>query len=145
MTAAYPPRLQKLVDSLSLATDRSERIDALVQLARRFRSRSPEGEGTPYGEDHRVPGCESDAYVWATRDESARPKLWFAVNNPNGVSAMALAEILDEGLSGEDPATIASVPDDLVYDVFGVELSMGKTAGLLGMLRMTKALAARLV
>ena len=83
-----------------------------------------------------VPGCESEAYI--TGDGR---KFKIAVDNPQGVSAMALAVILDQSLSGEDPASIREVPEDVVYRIFGNELSMGKSMGLTGMVRMVKALA----
>lgn len=67
----------------------------------------------------------------------------FAVENPQGISAKAFGAILRRGLSGEDPASVAAIPDDLVYDVFGRELSMGKNLGLLGMLQMCHAFARR--
>jgi cysteine desulfuration protein SufE len=64
-----------------------------------------------------------------------------AVDNPQGISAMAFAEILDQGLSGAPLDQVLQVPDDVVYEVFGRELSMGKTMGLTETLRAVKALA----
>ena len=46
------------------------------------------------------PQCESDAYVWALKKPDDTLKLYFAVENPSGVSAKALAAILDKTLSG---------------------------------------------
>lgn len=68
-------------------------------------------------------------------------KFHFAVENPQGISAKAMAVILDETLSGEDPDTIATVPADIVYQIFGKELSMGKGQGLMGMIELAKVLA----
>jgi cysteine desulfuration protein SufE len=42
--------------------------------------------------------------------------------------------ILDETLSGLPAEQIARVPGDVVFDIFGKDLSMGKGQGLLGML-----------
>ncbi len=52
-----------------------------------------------------------------------------------------MAVILDEALSGENHEVIAQVPTDLVYEIFGRELSMGKGQGLMGMIELVKVLA----
>jgi cysteine desulfuration protein SufE len=70
-------------------------------------------------------------------------KLHFAVENPQGISAKSFARILDEGLSGLSAQEIASIPDDIVYQVFGRGISMGKGQGLLGMIELVKLFAAR--
>ena len=65
----------------------------------------------------------------------------FAVENPQGVSAMALAAILQDSLSGASLEEVREVPEDLIYGIFGTELSMGKSMGLMGMIRSVKNLA----
>jgi cysteine desulfuration protein SufE len=90
-----------------------------------------------------VPQCESEAFAWATPRPDGTLDFHFAVENPQGISAKALAVILSEGLSGEPPAVVTGVSSDLVYAVFGRELSMGKNLGLLGMLQMCHAFARR--
>jgi cysteine desulfuration protein SufE len=54
-----------------------------------------------------------------------------------------MAVILDESLSGAPLQEVASVSEDLVYEVFGRELSMGKSMGLMGMVSMAAAAARR--
>lgn len=126
-----------------MTSDRAERIETLISLAKQFQPVPPEVATKPYGEEHRVPGCESEAFIWAQREESDRIRFFFAVENPQGISAMALARILDQGLSGESSAAIQGISDEIVLEIFGRELSMGKQMGLMGMVRMVKALAAR--
>jgi cysteine desulfuration protein SufE len=63
------------------------------------------------------------------------------VENPQGISAMALAEILRGSLSGAPLEEVAAVPADVVYRIFGRELSMGKSMGLMGMVNMVRAAA----
>lgn len=131
-------RLQETLDDLALLTDRQERIDYLISLAEEFVN--PGTEEVPRIPATRVPGCESEAYVAAVPfGKGSRFRI--AVDNPQGISAMALAVILDQSLSGEDPAAIRSVPEDIVYRIFGNELSMGKSMGLTGMVRMVRNLA----
>ncbi len=143
MAAELPPKLQDVMDSLSLLTDRSERIEALVSIAERFRPAPPGISNAADREAHRVPACESEAFVWATPLDRSRVDLHYAADNPQGVSAMALCSILDDALSGEMPDEIAKVPDDLIYEIFGRELSMGKSMGLMGVIQMTKTMAKR--
>ena len=65
----------------------------------------------------------------------------FAVENPQGISAKAMAVILGDALSGAPAGQVAEVPQDIVYRVFGPELSMGKSMGLMSMVGMVAALA----
>lgn len=137
---ALPARLQSFLDDLAFFPDRADRIQVLISVAERFK-RVPEEIATkPYDDAHRVPGCESEALVWVTGTQaSAQP--YFDVLNPQGVSAMALAAVLSETLSGESVAAILEVPDEIVFDLFGSELSMGKSLGLMNTVRAFKARA----
>jgi cysteine desulfuration protein SufE len=137
-----PLKLQETVELIGSLSDRNERIEALVSLAERFRPVPPEVARRPFPEEHRVPACESETFVWAT-SKNGGVELHFAVESPQGVSAMALCAILQETVSGLPADEIERVPDDLVFDLFGTELSMGKSMGLMGVVRMSKALARR--
>ena len=72
-------------------------------------------------------------------------KLYFAVENPSGVSAKALATILDKSLSGLPPAEVATVNPDIVEQIFRQNISMGKGLGLMSMVQAVRILAGRLV
>jgi cysteine desulfuration protein SufE len=52
-----------------------------------------------------------------------------------------MAVILGDALSGTPPEQVAEVSQDIVYQVFGRELSMGKSMGLMSMVGMVAALA----
>lgn len=129
-----PEPLRDLVDTLGLLTDRNDRINMLIDVAERFRDVPASVATRPFPEEHRVAGCESEAFVWAEPLGDGTFKYHFAVENPQGVSAKALAVILDQTLSGRPPEEVARVPSDVIYDVFGKELSMGKSMGLMGMI-----------
>jgi cysteine desulfuration protein SufE len=137
------PPLRAHLEMLALLPDRGDRIQYLISLADRFRDVPPSVATRPFDEDHRVPQCESEAYVWASPREDGTLDFHFAVENPQGVSAKALAVMLAEGLSGAPVEQVARVPTDLVYDVFGRELSMGKNLGLMGMVQICRAFARR--
>ena len=74
---------------------------------------------------------------------TARLKLHFAVENPSGVSAKALAAILDKALSGLPAADIAKVDAEIVERLFRQNISMGKGMGLMSMVQSVQALAKR--
>ena len=141
--SGLPPRLSEILDDLSLFPDRIDRVQALISISERFRPVTPDVATKPFAEHHRVPGCESEAFAWTSAPEG-RLRLDFAVENPQGISAMAMAVILKDSLDGEAPAMAAQIPDEVVYEVFGRELSMGKSMGLMGMVQLVKAQAARL-
>lgn len=134
-----PRPLQEQLDELAFFTDRHERIEALIDLGRGFIN--PPADEVPRTEAARVPGCESEVYFRATRRDDGTLNIRYAVDNPQGISAMALAVILQTGLTGVPVAEITTLSDDLVYSIFGRELSMGKSMGLMGMVRMAKVAA----
>jgi cysteine desulfuration protein SufE len=143
MERPLPPRLQEHLDMLALLPDRGDRIQYLISMADRFHDVPPAVATRPFPESHRVPQCESEAYVWATPRADGTLDFHFAVENPQGISAKALAVILGDALGGEPVETIAGISGDVVYGIFGRELSMGKNLGLLGMLQMCQAFARR--
>jgi cysteine desulfuration protein SufE len=131
----YPEPLQDLLDTLALLPERNDRIQLLIDLSERFEEVPDRLARRPFPEEHRVEGCESEAFVWAEPRADGTFDYHFAVENPQGVSAKSLAVILARGLSGQPLAEVARVPCDVVYEVFGSELSMGKSMGLMGMVR----------
>lgn len=141
--ATLPPRLERILSNLDLLSDRADRIEALIDVGERFREVSPEMARRPFLEENRVPACESEAFVFAEDRPDGTLGLHFAVENPQGISAKALAVILKEGLDGETPAAIAQVPREIVYRIFGRELSMGKSMGLTSMVGLIQSFAQR--
>lgn len=141
----YPPKLGEIVDELASISDRHERAEMLIEIADRFDDVKVTAEiaTRPYSEEHRVPACESDAYVWAIPQADGTLCYYFDVLNPQGLSAMAMSVILGETLSGQSASTILSVPSEIVFAIFGREVSMGKGAGLMGILNMVQAYAKR--
>lgn len=133
---SIPARLAALVSDFRDITSRTERAELLIEIADRFPAvRVPPGIALkPYSEDHHVKFCESDAYVWALDNPDGTLKFYFDVLNPQGLSAMAMAVILDDALSGAPLEQVLAVPHDLVLDLFGREVSMGKGQGLMGII-----------
>jgi cysteine desulfuration protein SufE len=138
-----PPRLQKLLDTFAMFPDPADRTDLLLSYADQFREVPPEIAQRPFDPSHQVPQCESDAYAWATKRPDGTLALHFAVENPSGISAKALAAILEKTLSGLTPAEIEGVSPEIVEQIFRQNISMGKGMGLMGMVNAVRALAAR--
>jgi len=138
---ALPAQLQDVLDLFATFDDPSDRTDLLLSYADQFREVPPEVATRPFGRDHLVPHCESEAYVWAMKQPDGTLKLHFAVENPSGISAKALAAILDRSLSGQAPAAVAEVTPDIVEAIFRQNISMGKGMGLMSMVQAVRSLA----
>jgi cysteine desulfuration protein SufE len=138
MTKGYPEKLQRLVDMLAATPERADRIETLVDIAGRFREVPEDVAKRPFPNDHMAPACESQAYVWATPRGDGTLDFHFAVENPQGIAARALSVILGDTLSGAPPEDVAQIPDDVVYEILGEELSMGKSTGLMGIVAMVR-------
>lgn len=139
----YPEKLEEVLADFAFVTDRSERAELLMDYADRFEPVPERIAAPPYPEEHRVPFCESEAFVWSEPLPDGTLKYHFAVENPQGLSAMALAVILDETLSGEPVEQVVRVSPDIVLQIFGREVSMGKGQGLMGMVNAVQAEARR--
>jgi sulfur transfer protein SufE len=141
--ADYPPKLAALLDMLSTVTDQADRAAVLIDFADKFQEVPPSVATRPFPQRHQVPQCESDAYVWALRQPDGTLKLHFAVESPSGISAKALAVILDRTLSGLPPDQVARVDTDIVERIFRQNISMGKGLGLMSMVQAVRTLALR--
>ncbi|NDJ55273.1 MAG: SufE family protein [Chloroflexi bacterium] len=139
--ADYPGKLGEIIEDFEELLDRRERTELLIYYADQFVEVPDAIASRPFEENHRVPACESEAFVWSDPQKDGTLKLYFAVENPQGLSAKAMAAILDQGLSDQPPAEIAKVSSDIVFTLFGNDISMGKGTGLTGMVSMVKALA----
>ena len=138
-----PRRLSEFLADFDALPDRAERIEALIGISKRYRPVAADIASPPYADANKVPACESQAYVWSLPDASGNLGLHFAVLNPQGISAMALAVILEENVSGAPAAEMAQIPSDIVYRIFGQELSMGKSMGLMAMVSMVRSAGER--
>jgi|SRR5215831_11451582 len=142
---SVPAKLQAVLDTFALFSDPADRTNLLLDYAAQFKEVPASVAKRPFPKEHRVPHCESEAYAWAEPQANGTLKLYFAVENPAGVSAKALATILDKSLSGLPPADIASVMPDIVEQIFRQNISMGKGLGLMSMVQAVRILAGRLV
>ena len=136
----YPEKLNAVLEDFSFITDRNERVEYLIEIADRFpQSKVPPSIATPpYDESHRVPACESEAFVWVQDNADGTLKYYFDVLNPQGLSAKAMAVVLDETCSNQPLEQVASITTEIVFNLFGKEISMGKGQGLMGIVNMVQ-------
>jgi len=135
-----PQKLEQLVEMFQMF-DPPDRTEMLLSYADQFKEVPPEIATRPFPTSHQVPQCESEAYVWARKQPDGTLQLYFAVENPSGVSAKALAAILDKTLSGLPAVEIARVNTDIVEKIFRQNISMGKGMGLMSMVQAVQTLA----
>jgi len=142
--ADYPSKLQDALDDFSFVTTRAERQEYLIQLADRFKEVKVPSDmaAQPYDESHRVPACESDAFVWAIEQSDGTLHYYFDVLNPQGLSAMAMSVILGDTCTGAPLEQVAHLTGEIVFNFFGKDISMGKGQGLIGIVN-TVAFEAR--
>jgi cysteine desulfuration protein SufE len=133
VSEALPAPLADILSEFD-ATDRGLRTELLIEQADQFESVPAAVATRPFPEVNRAPRCESEAYVFATDRPDGTLDYWFAVENPQGLSAKAWAVILRETLSGQSLDAIVRVPQDTIFRIFGRDISMGKGQGLIGML-----------
>ncbi len=138
-----PEKLAELLAEFETITDRYERYELLTEYADAFQEVPPEVAQRPFPRDHLVPHCESQVYFWARENGDHTFKFYFAVENPQGLSAKAMAAIIDETCSNVPAWQVAHIPDDLPQRLFGKDLSMGRTLGLSSLVAMVKGVAKR--
>jgi cysteine desulfuration protein SufE len=139
----YPAKLQALLETFDMFPDPADRTGMLLDYSDQFKEVPADVARRPFAKSHQVPQCESDAYVWAMQQPDGTLKLHFAVENPSGVSARALAAILQKTLSGLPAEDIAAVDCSIVERIFRQNISMGKGMGLMAMVDAVRALANR--
>ena len=141
MNKIYPKKLREIIESLQMTADPSDRAQMLIDYAYKFEEVPVSVAQRPFSERNKIPACESDAYIWAIDNQDNTLKFFFAVENPSGISAKALAVILDKTLSGLHSEEIIQIEPDIVYDIFRQNISMGKGLGLMSMVHAVKKLA----
>ncbi|MFA7290289.1 MAG: SufE family protein [Melioribacteraceae bacterium] len=137
-------KLEKIVKFFE-NMDNQEKIEYLISYADSFKEVPETIASKPYALDKKVEYCESGVYVWSIINEVGNPRFYFYVENPHGVSAKALCSILEEGLENADLQSVITIDTDIVFRIFGNNLSMGKNLGLIGIIQMIQRQVKRLI
>jgi len=135
-----PEKLDQVVNMFQMF-DPADRTNLLLSYADQFTEVPREIATRPFPRSHLIPHCESEAYAWAHKQADGTLKLYFAVENPSGISAKALGAILDKTLSGLPASEIALVDAQIVEKIFRQNISMGKGLGLMSMVQAVQTLA----
>jgi cysteine desulfuration protein SufE len=130
-----PEQLALLLDTLTTVEDQNQRTEVLLDFADRFKEVPEHVARRPFPEEGRIQYCESEAYLWTEELPNGTLKFYFAVENPSGISAKALAYLLDRTLSGAPLHEVAQVSPDIVTTIFRQNISMGKGMGLMSMVQ----------
>ena len=133
-------KLDELQETLDMFADPADRADLLIGFADKFKEVPADIATRPWPKSHQVPQCESEAYVWSLLNADRTLKLYFAVESPSGISAKALAMILDSVFSGQPAEDVLALDSDIVERVFRQNISMGKGLGLKSMVLAVQAL-----
>ena len=144
MSQILNSRIETLLNDLKAIDDRELRFDLLIEYADRFIEVPASVANRPFAQQNKVPACESDAYAFVSKNEDNSIRVNFAVENPQGISAKALAVILSETLNGCLPQEVEVLDEQIVHEIFGRTISMGKGQGLMGMVHLTKELCRQL-
>jgi len=140
----HPEKLETALSVLD-SLDENERVQMLLDFSDRFKPVPDTVAKRPFPESSRVPHCESDAFVWMLPERDGTVRLYFAVENPSGVSARALAYLLDRTLSGFKAEELVGLSPEIVSRIFRQNISMGKGMGLMAMVQAVGILARRFV
>ena len=135
--SALPQKLADVVADFQFV-DRGMRAEMLIEYADRFVEVPASIATRPFPEASRAPRCESDAYVFPVDQPDGTMHFYFAVENPQGLSAKAWAVVLEETCSDTPLEQVVRVPQDVIFELYGRNLSMGKGQGLIGMLDMVQ-------
>src|SRR5512139_1978413 len=111
-------KLETVLETFDQFPDPADRTDLLLSYADQFKEVPADVAGRPFPKSHNVPQCESDAYVWAIAKPDGTVTFHFAVENPSGISAKALAAILDKTLSGAQASDVARIDTSIVERIF---------------------------
>ena len=139
-----PKSIQELTQLFEGLEDRELRAELLIETGDRFVEVPAAIATRPYPLSHQVPACQSDVYLWAHRTATGIA-LEFAVVNPQGISARAMAVILKEAFADATLSEILAIDPGIVTMLFGKGIAMGKGQGLTSMLTTAQALARKLL
>ena len=91
----YPEKLSKLIEEFRSLGDPELRTQMLIEYGESWQPIDESIAVRPYPETHRVPACESEAFLFTEDLPNGTLRYHFAIENPQGISAMAMASIID--------------------------------------------------
>ncbi len=139
---SIPEKLQKILEVFEFTPDRNDRYQLLIDFADRFKPVKEAIASRPYPENHRVPSCESQAFVFSEERPDGLLNFHFAVENPNGISAKAISAIMQDVASGASLDEILAIDPDIVFKFFNRDqLGIARSEGLRGIIKFVRFFA----
>jgi cysteine desulfuration protein SufE len=125
------------------ATNRDTRLEMLLDLSERL---APLPERFHEARDHgvnRVTECQTPVFLFAELNEG---KFQLYADVPREAPTVrGFVSLLAKGLNGADPATVGSIPSDLLDQLkLGEALGMTRTQGLSAVVQRVKRMATNL-
>lgn len=134
----YPDALDHLISEIKSIDDREEHQAVLEELSCDYQDDSEYSQSLNI-ELVRTPNCPSEVYVGVEIKDNLY-NLLFTVRNPQGISAKAFTAIIKKYYANTTKEQILSIPEELVYDIFTKDITMGRAQGLVGVIRTIKSL-----
>ena len=138
-SVSIPAKLQDILDMFEMTPDRNDRYQLLIEYAEKFKPVSSSIVSKPYPETHRVPSCESQAFVFPEIRPDGLLNFHFAVENPNGISAKAVSAFMQDVASGAPIDQILAIDPEIIFKLFNRDqLGIARSEGLRGIIKMVK-------
>ena len=131
-----------MLDTFAMFADPADRTNLLLGYADQFKEVPREVAARPFGRDHLVPHCESEAYVWALKQPDGTHEALLRGREPVGrVGQGAGGHPPPDRSPGSRPPRSPPITPDIVEQIFRQNISMGKGLGLMSMVQAVQALA----
>ena len=109
---SIPVRLKMMIDVMA-ASPKQFRTEALLDYSKRL---PPLPEHIDSSELEQVAECQSPFFLTTELDDDGRVQMYFDAP-PEAPTTRGFAAIVYEGLNGETPEAILSVPNEFFYDM----------------------------
>ncbi len=109
---SIPTKLKTMIDVMA-ASPKEFRTEALLDYSKRL---PPLPDHIDSSELEQVAECQSPFFLTTELDADGRVQMYFDAP-PEAPTTRGFAAIVHEGLNGETPEAILSVPNDFFYDM----------------------------
>lgn len=134
-----PVKLQEVLEIFEETLERDERSELLLYWAEKFKEVPDSIMKRPFQEKFRVPSCESQAFVFSQPNGKDSLNFYFAVENPQGISAKSVCALIQETVSGAPVEEILCLDPEIIFKLFGrKQLGIARSEGLRAIIKIVK-------
>ena len=138
MTSKYPPKLEKIIGLFEMLPPAEVRASLISYAQRVKKFAPPEGVEMDLESIRKDAECEDTVGVFLKFDDAGRVAFYITTGEHVQTLTNALACILCEGLSGEEPETVLELPADFVPRIVGGQLFRQRSQTVYYVLRRMK-------